>query len=82
MTRIIKLYKDLLLESSKFKSYYYRHYFQRKIRSQFSKHINAENQINSDEILKKSEDMLEMLKRQTAINNAYKDSKLIIEQQK
>lgn len=77
---MIKLYKDLLLESTKFKSYYYRHYFQRKITSQFSKQINAENQNISDEILKQSEEMLEMLRRQTAINNAYKDSKLIIEQ--
>lgn len=76
---MIKLYKDLLIESTNFKSYYYRKYFERKIKNQFSKHIDAENEALSARIQKESEDMLAMLRRQTAINSAYEHSKLVIE---
>lgn len=76
--RILALYKDLLRESTKFKSYYYKNYFTRKTKTQFRKHINADEE-TSNQLMKKSEEMLAMLKRQTMITNAYGDSKLVIE---
>lgn len=79
--QILRLYKELLRESAKFKSYYYREYFTRKTRSQFRKHLSADEPL-SQELLKKSEDMLAMLKRQTMISNAFQESKLVIEDKK
>lgn len=76
--RILRLYKELLKESAKFESYYYRNYFTRKTKSQFRKHIVADEQTSND-LIKKSEEMLAMLKRQTMITNAFQDSKLVIE---
>lgn len=76
---VLRLYKELLRESSKFKSYYYKNYFTRKTKSQFRKHINADEN-TAAQLLKKSEDMLSMLKRQTMITNAYDSSRLVIEQ--
>lgn len=79
MHKMVGIYKELLLEANKFNSYYYKEYFKRKILSQFSKQINS--QTITDQMVKESEEMLAMLRRQTAINNAYADSKLIIERQ-
>lgn len=69
-SEMIKLYQELLKESSKFKSYYYKHYFTRKIQHDFD---------NNKLDIKKSEEMLEMLRRQTTIDNLYHHSKLVIE---
>jgi len=77
--QILRLYKELLRESSKFKSYYYRNYFIRKTKSEFRKHIEASNE-TSCEMFKKSEEMLAVLKRQTMITNAFDTSKLVIEE--
>lgn len=76
--RILALYKDLLRESSRFNSYYYKNYFTRKTKAQFRKHINADEE-TSNQLMKKSEEMLAMLKRQTMITNVYGESKLVIE---
>lgn len=76
--QILRVYKELLRESSNFKSYYYRNYFTRKIKSQFRQHISADEE-KSKELLAKSEKMLDMLKRQTLISNTYDESRLVIE---
>lgn len=78
--KILHLYKDLLRESSNFKSYYYKSYFTRKVKSQFRKHIAADEE-TSNQMIEKSKEMLLMLKRQTMITNAFGDSPLVIEQQ-
>lgn len=79
--QILRVYKELLRESANFKSYYYRNYFTRKIKSQFRQHISADEE-KSKELLTKSEKMLDLLKRQTLISNLYGDSKLVIEDSK
>lgn len=76
--QVLRLYKELLKESAKFESYYYRNYFTRKTKSLFRKHIVADEPASND-LIKKSEEMLAMLKRQTMITNAFQDSKLVIE---
>lgn len=76
--KILKLYKELLKESANFKSYYYKNYFIRKTKAQLRKHLEAD-EATSNELVKKSEEMLAMLKRQTMITNAYEDSRLVIE---
>lgn len=75
---IHRLYKELLRESSKFKSYYYRNYFTRKTKDQFRKHIEANEEV-SPTLIKKGEEMLEMLRRQTTICNLYYGKRLVIE---
>lgn len=74
-----RLYKEILKESSNFKSYYYRNYFTRKTQDQFGPYIEAKKEV-SDELIKESEEMLAMLKRQTMITNAFADTKLVIEE--
>ncbi|KAF1744246.1 hypothetical protein MXB_369 [Myxobolus squamalis] len=62
---ISKLEQELLKEASKFKCYYYRKYFDRKI-----KHLCTETKenINSVDELEK---FLAMIKRQVIIDNMY-----------
>lgn len=67
---LVKLYQELLKESSKFKSYYYKHYFTRKIKIDFE---------NNKLDVTKSEELLQMLRRQTTIDSLYHKSKLVIE---
>ena len=74
----LRLYKDLLREAAKFRSYYYKNYFTRKIRTEFRRNINANEEVSRG-LLRKAEDGLAMLKRQTSIVNAYSESKLVIE---
>lgn len=77
--QVSRIYKDLLRESGKFNSYYYKNYFTRKTKAQFRKHINADPE-NAEKLMRKAEEMLAMLKRQTMIINAYdSQSKLVIE---
>lgn len=76
--QVLRLYKELLRESSNFKSYYYKNYFTRKIKSQFRQHLTADEE-KSKELLQKSQRMLDMLKRQTLISNSYDESRLVIE---
>lgn len=76
-TQLLRLYKDLLSEASNFKSYYYKNYFNRKVESLFKKPL--EDGQASEDFVKKSEDMLAMLKRQSMIDNAYNKSSLVIE---
>lgn len=75
---VLRLYKDLLRETANFRSYYYKNYFTRKVRTEFRKNKDADEE-SSKKLFKKAEDGLAMLKRQTTIVNAYSESKLVIE---
>jgi len=75
---VIRLYKSLLREAASFKSYYYRNYFTRKVRTEFRKNKNADER-TAELLLKKAEEALAMLKRQTPICNTYSETKLVIE---
>ena len=65
--QVLKLYKNLLREASKFKSYYYRNYFSRKVRTEFRRNKNAEEK--KADLYKNGLDALAMLRRQTLISN-------------
>lgn len=75
---VLRLYRNLLIEASQFKSYYYRNYFLRKVRSEFRRNKNADEE-TAEKMIQKAEDNLNMLRRQTAIVNSYSESKLVIE---
>lgn len=75
---VLRLYKSLLVESSKFKSYYYRNYFTRKVRTEFRRNQDA-NEENAKILIEKAAENLAMLRRQTSITNSYYESKLVLE---
>lgn len=75
---VLRLYKCLIKEAQGFKSYYYKQYFVRKIRNEFRKNKDANGE-TSTQLMKKAEDALAMLRRQTSICNSYHESKLVIE---
>jgi hypothetical protein len=75
---VLRLYKDLLGESSKFNSYYYRNYFTRKIRLEFRRNKNADEE-STKVLIGKAQSGLGMLRRQTSIVNSYCETKLVIE---
>lgn len=75
---VLRLYKDLLREASNFKSYYYRNYFTRKVRTEFRRNKDAD-EAAAKVLIKKAEEGLSMLRRQTTIVNSYYESKLVIE---
>lgn len=75
---VLQLYKGLLREAGNFKSYYYRNYFVRKVRSEFRRNKDADEE-KSRIFIQKAQDSMVALRRQTAIVNAYSESKLVIE---
>ena len=78
--QVFKLYKNLLREASKFKSYYYRNYFLGKIRSEFQRNKNAEEK--KVDLYNYGINSLAMLRRQTLISNMYSGDKLVLESPK
>lgn len=75
---VLRLYKDLLREAGNFKSYYYKNYFARKVRTEFRRNKTADEE-TSQIFIKKAQDNLQALRRQTMITNLYSESKLVIE---
>lgn len=75
---MLRLYKDMLKEASSFNLYYYRHYFTRKIRLEFRRNKNADEE-NAKVLIEKAQGGLAMLRRQTSLVNAYCETKLVIE---
>lgn len=75
---VLRLYKDLLTEAIKFKSYSYRNYFIRKVRTEFRKNKDADDE-KAKVLILKARDGLTVLRRQTNIVNSYYESKLVIE---
>lgn len=75
---VLRLYKNLLVEASHFKSYYYKNYFTRKVKTEFRRNKGAD-EATARVLIKKADDGLAMLRRQTTIVNSYYESKLVIE---
>ena len=66
---VLSLYKNLLKEARKFSDYNYREYFVRRIQDTFRNHMITVVRI--EKLIADGNRNLEMLKRQTAIDNMY-----------
>ena len=79
---ILKLYRNLLREGSKFTDYNFREYAIRRIRHSF--HQNKQeidiNRIKS--FINVAEENLELIKRQTVIGNLYSHRRIVIEDER
>ncbi|XP_008477794.1 LYR motif-containing protein 4 [Diaphorina citri] len=78
---ILKLYKALLRESSKFPAYNYRMYFLRRTREKFQSNKNVDNNEQISLLYNEGLKELEVLKRQVLISQLFKPDKLVIETQ-
>ncbi|XP_075222691.1 LYR motif-containing protein bcn92 isoform X2 [Lycorma delicatula] len=78
-SNVLKLYKDLLREASKFPIYNYRMYALRRIRDSFK----TNSTLSESEMITKHYheglQMLQTIKRQVIVSTLYKPEKLIIE---
>lgn len=77
--KIIQLYKNLLREGKKFKSYNYREYAVRRTRDAFKEHKNEQDPKKIASLLKSAEENLDIVRRQVLIGEMYGDGRLIIE---
>lgn len=77
--KIIQLYKNLLREGKKFKSYNYREYAVRRTRDAFKEHKNEQDPKKIASLLKSAEENLDIVRRQVLVGEMYGDGKLIIE---
>ncbi|KAL1457723.1 hypothetical protein WDU94_007917 [Cyamophila willieti] len=79
---ILKLYKALMRESSKFPAYNYRMYFIRRTQEKFHSNKNVSSPDEIQQLYNAGLVELELLKRQVFISQMFKPEKLIIETQK
>lgn len=75
----ILLYRDLMREANKFKSFNLREYAKRRISEGFRENRNETDPGKIQELIAFGESQLEMLKRQTAVQNFYHKQQLVIE---
>ncbi|KAF5397779.1 hypothetical protein PHET_09351 [Paragonimus heterotremus] len=73
------LYKELLEVSQKFQDYNFRAYFTRKIKRSFEEMEKIKDPALLASKIQENKDLLEILRRQTAINNIYPPKKTAIE---
>jgi hypothetical protein len=69
----------LLKESRRFPTYNYRKYATDRVKYGFHQHENERNPKMIEELMKKAEESLQMMRRQTTIGNMYVPEKLVIE---
>lgn len=77
--KVLSLYKNLIRESRKFNSYNYRMYAIRKTRDEFRSNQKVSDPSVIEQLIKKAEDNLELIKRQVLIGHMYGEGHLIIE---
>uniref|UniRef100_A0A183CV29 Complex1_LYR_dom domain-containing protein n=1 Tax=Gongylonema pulchrum TaxID=637853 RepID=A0A183CV29_9BILA len=64
-----------------FPQYSYREFFKRRIRDHFAAAVKNEN-IQQTEFYEKCQDLLKVIRRQSALHRFYPTSKLVIEEEK
>lgn len=77
--QVLSLYKQLIKESRKFANYNYREYSLRKIRDTFRANKDVTSAETIEELVKKGEENLDLIKRQVTINQMYKTKPVILE---
>lgn len=75
-TNVLKLYRNLLREASRFDHYNFREYFLRQTRTGFREQRKI---ADNSEAYAEAQKNLAMLKRQAAISNMYHFDKLVVE---
>ncbi|XP_046680182.1 protein bcn92 [Homalodisca vitripennis] len=81
-SQILKLYKSLLSEASRFPLYNFRMYALRRIRDKFHENKFLKDPAAIEEQYKEGLKSLELIKRQIIISQLYNPEKLIIEKLK
>ncbi|XP_065210284.1 protein bcn92 [Planococcus citri] len=79
---ILKLYRALLKESSKFSNYNFRMYALRRIKSRFRENQFLTDSAEIESWYKDGQKNLDIIKRQVVINDLYKAEKLVIENER
>ncbi|KAF9924358.1 hypothetical protein FBU30_005661 [Linnemannia zychae] len=79
---VLGLYKDLLHYSSKFAAYNFRDYAVRRTRDAFHAAKNETDPAKIEALIKKAEQQLEVVKRQSLISQLYGGEKLVVENPK
>ncbi|CAH0386405.1 unnamed protein product [Bemisia tabaci] len=79
---VLKLYKALIREGSKFPSYNYRMYTLRRVRDAFHENKTTTDPSKIEELYKEGLSNLEIIKRQVVVNQLFRPEKLIIEAEK
>ncbi|KAI8337488.1 hypothetical protein BC941DRAFT_425374 [Chlamydoabsidia padenii] len=70
-SQALSLYRDLLRHGNKFSSYNFRAYAVRRSKDAFRAHQNETDPNVINQLLKKGQDDLQVVKRQAAISNLY-----------
>ena len=77
---VLSLYRQMLRESSKFPSYNYRSYALRRVRDGFRANSKIENSSHINDLLKETQENLNLIRRQVIIGKLYPSNKLVIEE--
>jgi len=77
--RVLSLYRALLKEGAKFPSYNHRKYALERVKYGFHQHEGETDPKKVEELVKKAEESLQMMRRQTTLGNMYGSEKLVIE---
>jgi len=77
--RVLSLYRALLKEGAKFPSYNHRRYALDRVKHGFHQHEAEVDPKKVEELVKKAEESLLMMRRQTTLGNMYSSEKLVIE---
>ncbi|XP_036593611.1 LYR motif-containing protein 4 [Trichosurus vulpecula] len=77
--QVLDLYRVMLRESRKFTSYNYRTYAIRRIREAFRENKNVKDSAQIQMLVNKAKRNLDIIRRQTLINEMYSTDKLVIE---
>lgn len=78
-SKLITLYKALLKESLRFENYSFKNFFFKRVKEIFKSKIQLNDEKMILENYEKNLDLLNVLKRQTAISKLYPSEKLIVE---
>merc|ERR1712080_420285 len=76
---ILKLYRTMLREGSKFENYNFRVYTTEKIRKTFHQHKNETDMDKVNSLIRRAEQDLDMIRRQTTIGKLYVDTKVMLD---
>ncbi|XP_026271416.1 LYR motif-containing protein 4-like [Frankliniella occidentalis] len=76
---VLRLYKSLLREGSKFSNYNFRMYALRKVRDEFKEHKLETDPKKIEAFLTFGKENLDVVKRQVMVANLYRTDNLVIE---
>ncbi|XP_054721577.1 LOW QUALITY PROTEIN: LYR motif-containing protein 4-like [Uloborus diversus] len=80
-TQILRIYKQLLKESSKFSSFMYRTYSLRRIKDAFREHKEETDNEKIQDLVTYANSNLEIIKRQVVIGQLFRGPEIVIEKQ-